>query len=562
MPPAETDSGSRPANNFLLTPHQQNLLFAALSTNGQSAALGASGSVSLSPTSFQSSPLRSLDGGPRYHERPYLDDFGDSSFDFSFDSLDQPRTANDASATVKSDSTEADATEKRNHPDDEETGDSPGHESKRHEGSEKGPKKPGRKPLTSEPTSKRKAQNRAAQRAFRERKEKHLKDLETKVTVLEKQSEAANHENSQLRLQLDAVTSELNHYKQRLATLTNSTKPATGDSLALGNSLFGAVPELNFPFEFPKFGSLATDKPSSSSSSSGAGAQNGHGVQRQRSMGGTTSPKSVRPSTHDDHGRYPSIASSRASLDSVNMGFGGATSSPSASSISNAGGPVSSCGTSPEPSNHSPMGFKPLETLTTIGEEQPGVVTASHVSTGHFNSVDAQTANFDWLASQNGGQFDPQLFGDYREPQENVLSGANLDEFFNDALDADFLTPYNVPMTAPTTGPRRNLIDEIDAEQNALDDDVPKESNVRCHKIWDKLQGCPKAQSGEFDLDGLCSELTQKAKCSGHGPVVAERDFDSILRKYMGKDVSPQCVATTLGIEVHPDGKPNGVAMP
>ena len=57
---------------------------------------------------------------------------------------------------------------------------------KRREGADKTAKKPGRKPLTSEPTSKRKAQNRAAQRAFRERKEKHLKDLETKVEDLRK----------------------------------------------------------------------------------------------------------------------------------------------------------------------------------------------------------------------------------------------------------------------------------------------------------------------------------------------------------------------------------------
>lgn len=44
-------------------------------------------------------------------------------------------------------------------------------------------------------SQKRKAQNRAAQRAFRERKERHLKDLETKVDELEKASESTNHEN-------------------------------------------------------------------------------------------------------------------------------------------------------------------------------------------------------------------------------------------------------------------------------------------------------------------------------------------------------------------------------
>jgi AP-1-like transcription factor len=75
----------------------------------------------------------------------------------------------------------------------------------------------------------------------------------------------------------------------------------------------------------------------------------------------------------------------------------------------------------------------------------------------------------------------------------------------------------------------------------------------------EKLQNCPKAQTGEFDLDGLCSELTKKAKCSGTGPVVGETDFDTILKKYMGKEVSSNCVAQELGIEINPDHKVHGM---
>ena len=48
-------------------------------------------------------------------------------------------------------------------------------------------KKPGRKPAVDEPKSKRTAQNRAAQRAYRERKEKYAKELETRVAELEQQ---------------------------------------------------------------------------------------------------------------------------------------------------------------------------------------------------------------------------------------------------------------------------------------------------------------------------------------------------------------------------------------
>jgi AP-1-like factor len=194
------------------------------------------------------------------------------------------------------------------------------------------------------------------------------------------------------------------------------------------------------------------------------------------------------------------------------------------------------------------MGTKPVDTMTTIGEEQTHQNNASQ-----FGNIDLSNSNFDWLSQQNGGQFDPQLFGDYREPQENVLLNAPFDDFFNDAIESDFFTPYNMPPTgdmAKTNAHPKNLIDQIDAEKESCDDEPLKKQNMNCNQLWEKLQSCPKAQNGEFDLDGLCSELTKKAKCSGTGPVVAETDFDTILQKYMGKDVSSSCVAEKLGVEL------------
>ncbi|EDR15463.1 uncharacterized protein LACBIDRAFT_242593, partial [Laccaria bicolor S238N-H82] len=55
---------------------------------------------------------------------------------------------------------------------------------------------------------KRKEQNRAAQRAFRERKEKHVKDLEDKVAALETKNEEAVHENENLRDLLTQLQNE------------------------------------------------------------------------------------------------------------------------------------------------------------------------------------------------------------------------------------------------------------------------------------------------------------------------------------------------------------------
>ncbi|KAG7450781.1 uncharacterized protein BT62DRAFT_535171 [Guyanagaster necrorhizus] len=55
---------------------------------------------------------------------------------------------------------------------------------------------------------KRKEQNRAAQRAFRERKEKHVKDLEDKVAALEARNEQTTSENENLRDLLARIQSE------------------------------------------------------------------------------------------------------------------------------------------------------------------------------------------------------------------------------------------------------------------------------------------------------------------------------------------------------------------
>ncbi|PBP24395.1 bZIP transcription factor [Diplocarpon rosae] len=56
--------------------------------------------------------------------------------------------------------------------------------------------------------SRRKAQNRAAQRAFRERKERHVKELEVKLASLEEQSATVLEENTVLKLQLQKAATE------------------------------------------------------------------------------------------------------------------------------------------------------------------------------------------------------------------------------------------------------------------------------------------------------------------------------------------------------------------
>lgn len=555
-------SGGNVLPNFLLTPQQQSLLLAALNSNKPDGS-PANNTLSLSPSSAGPSSNQAISGISGIQESPFntdLDyDFGDSSFDFSFDNGNGPKMIGDLPELSKSESPEIESPDKRSHPDDDDDDDDESG-AKRRESEDKVAKKPGRKPLTTEPSTKRKAQNRAAQRAFRERKERHVKDLETKVEELQKASEAVNHENELLRAKVEKMTAELNGFKQKFSQVTNARPTTQGPTKPFGQPFISNLNDLNFQFEFPKFGLLPGPPTGSNTSEfrSASGSSLSYPLKRHSSDRLSPMEKPKDGPSPNNSSTYSQIAldtpakddlavlsanlfspsyngsnatnASRGSFDS-HFGINGATSSSSpTSSNSNAGGPSSSCGTSPEPFTQSPMGFKPLDTLTPIGEEQ----STAHNSTqdlGHFANVDLN--DFSWLP-QNDFQFDPQLFGDYREPQANVLSNGGLDEtFFNDAFDMDFTTPYNLPLTSPPAK-KKDLIAQIDDAKN--EDDVDKNGQLlTCNKIWEQLQECPKVQSGDFDLDGLCSELQKKAKCSGSGAVVEEREFKSVMQKYLGK---------------------------
>ncbi|KAL8304953.1 hypothetical protein RB597_004076 [Gaeumannomyces tritici] len=495
-------------HDFILTPQQQSLLFAALNSSRAANSPTTGGNAqSFSPSSFTRSPV---DAGDTLsiNDSPFVDydysfDAGDTSFDDSlYDNTtgdlkmigDLP-VAGTAPESTTGGSEGTDSPEKRSHPDDEDDIQENG--AKRRGSTEKVPKKPGRKPLTSEPTSKRKAQNRAAQRAFRERKEKHVKDLELKVEELEALSKTTSTENTNLRAEVDRLNLELQQYKKRLSLSGGARpQPATASRTTFGNPMVHNINDVNFQFEFPRFGSLP-----------GPPAGNDAGVATGRSPSFSQTPSltntpSKQGSPNDGYrDNAPANTSkddlsgifsppltntnvanaSRGSVDS-NFGAGGAasSSSPSASSTSHQG-PNSSCGTSPEPYTQSPMGFKPVDTLTTIGEESVAGISGSQ-DFGQFSSISMN--DIDWLAQANNFQFDPQLFGGYREPQDHILgtNGTLGDHFFNEAWDVDFTTPFNVPMSPVV--PKKDLIAEIDAAKEADDPTEAKGELLTCNKIW------------------------------------------------------------------------------
>jgi len=179
----------------------------------------------------------------------------------------------------------------------------------------------------------------------------------------------------------------------------------------------------------------------------------------------------------------------------------------------------------------------------------PGVATSNTATTpatstsNNISSITDPVKGFDWFANQNGGQFDPVLFGDYREPQSAIVGDGDFTGgFFNDAMPTvDLSSPFNwADLTAPTgltpAVQKPNPLEQADAIQAGTDEDevVPGDDPnqlLSCHKIWDKLQDRDDFKDGSLDIDGLCSELRSKARCSESGVVIDQKDVDSALKR-------------------------------
>lgn len=452
---------------------------------------------------------------------------------------------------------------------------------------------------------KRKAQNRAAQRAFRERKEKHVKDLEIKVEELQKLSDSTNQENGLLRAQVDRMQAELQQYRGRLSLLTHGNgASAMGSSLgSYPKGLHGASND--FLFDFPKFGELPgshlfnNGKPKGGQNQKenvsqipgilrrdGLGQPSGQSAKSSPQNPAWASPASRAaksgsgaPTSNSDRnaGHPPHANPTRVSPKQTGSANDTSNSdSPSSSSDSHQSQLLSSNGTSPESSPN--FADKPNKDgrcdkcKTAIDGEksfcdQLGLAcgninnpvpamqnnSGSASNTPHHTKPGNSDLDFglDFLTQQNGGQFDPVLFGDWREPQDAILS-QDFGSYFNDAFPLPDLGSPSHNFAELDNAPAKK--DPTPQADNKLDEEVvpgeDKSQMLTCTKIWyvfcvsygtpthanadfnrDRLQSMDKFRNGEIDVDNLCSELRTKARCSEGGVVVNQKDVDDIMGK-------------------------------
>ena len=115
----------------------------------------------------------------------------------------------------------------------------------------------------------------------------------------------------------------------------------------------------------------------------------------------------------------------------------------------------------------------------------PGTAPAIASSQPKTPGLDFQ--GFDWLAAQNGGAFDPILFGDYRDPQDNIM-GSGLNNFFNEAFPASDLSSGLNQSLDPPPPKKKDLMRTIEERQAGNELEVvpgePSQRFLTCNLLW------------------------------------------------------------------------------
>lgn len=352
------------------------------------------------------------------------------------------------------------------------------------------PKKPGRKLDTTIPPTKRKAQNRAAQRAFRERKEKHVKDLEDRVSELENEAAATNHENEFLKHQVERLQAELDKYKT-----SASNSPRTSTSTGSGGG------DKAFTFEFPFFGDQHSNNKAPSQAYPSPNSLPTHASSE-------SSPFSSYKNTVSPFSSDVTPASSAESKDDEEETF--------CDKLSLA------CGSTDNPVPRAPS----------LSSDHKNSSTSSASSSSNNN----EAKNNDNMTSLfSPPPFDFDFLGSYRDPLfENTSAEFNLPEL--STTEYSVFDPLENPIVDSSFGQLVNEEPVIkqepkddDGRQQTQDDEVPapKSKFMSCSAVWDRVSSHPKFN--DLDIDGLCSELQTKVKCSDSGILLTENDVEKVL---------------------------------
>lgn len=137
------------------------------------------------------------------------------------------------------------------------------------------------------------------------------------------------------------------------------------------------------------------------------------------------------------------------------------------------------------------------------------------------------------------------IFGDNLTPAEN--KGSSLNSSINEKISTPNSDKRSISSSLKPEGTdslfRHSSFKTSQAVPDlSLDSDEEEENDesvvpsgddglLRCSEIWDRITAHPKYS--DIDIDGLCSELMAKAKCSERGVVINADDVQVALNKHM-----------------------------
>ncbi|KAK7468467.1 DNA-binding transcription factor yap1, variant 2 [Stygiomarasmius scandens] len=438
---------------------------------------------------------------------------------------------------------------------------------------------------------KRKEQNRAAQRAFRERKEKHVKDLEDKVAALEAKNEQANTENENLRDLLTRLQSENMALKQQQPqssgmgqssftfsvpkNAASATSPSVVKDPTFQTSMFSSLPRFSYTGPDNKFSnplnmtSLMSFDPNVLNLLDESSQPTATDSARQ--MDFNFGPEdSFTPSNYTMIANNPAFFSLASAFDhaslpssSPNPSASPATTSTSNNDQNSFGFDLSSLAPWPMSQDagtlddlfgggffnppHPNMDFSSFLTASPSSSSVSPVVHHSNLNNSQFNGQSPATSV---SSSPSSHGSDPSLFSAREGSSSDSEMGHDESECPKTKKECaeriqnsgpSFFAPTNTSVTPTPVSP----VSLMDHEQSdmALMKSVAcqkglspfpttevNEHNVEVLSAWRSITRDPSFK--ECDINSLCKEFTSKARCDGTKVVIEPQGIQGAGNPY------------------------------
>ncbi|KAJ7226107.1 hypothetical protein GGX14DRAFT_423887 [Mycena pura] len=401
---------------------------------------------------------------------------------------------------------------------------------------------------------KRKEQNRAAQRAFRERKEKHVKDLEDKVAELEAKNDQANSENDNLRDLLSRLQNEnvaLKQNKQPAFTFTvpkstesasdktgsafSSTSPLTslqsppvsssGPSSASGSSNTNPLDWSSLTTFDPAMLSLLDDTPQPTATD---------GAMQMDFGFGQAGPSSSSPSTgFTTIASNPMFTSFASAFDSTPSYQAMPATAETSSSPFNFDMASLSAWSTPNPDNSFEdlfggfMGSNPIDynDFNVLMNSSPAS-SMSPVSHQVNNMAGRSPAN---STTSSSSQSSDPLFNTPRDSGSDSDIGGESDECpkTKEELRSHITSSGSSPFAPESAPVLRKTESSVMCEGSAFPQTAASDKNMEILQAWRTVTSTP--QFKDSDIAELCSEFSSKARCDGTKVVLEPQGVRSII---------------------------------